>query len=148
MHSKQKNTRNYGIEILRMIMAFLVIIEHFYKPKNITLQRIIIRLRFHVPTFLIISFYYLNNNLVNRKVDKIKERLKRLLIPYLFYPIIIYIIYNLLHIFFHFEYLRKSLYQLVIQIIVGRLLCSELWFQFNLILLLFLLPWFPLVLDF
>ena len=135
MHSKPKKTRNYGVEILRMIMAFFVIIEHCYKPKNITLQNIVIILGFHVPTFLIISFYYLNNNLVNRKVDKIKERLKRLLIPYLFYPIIIYIAYNLLYIFFHFETLRKSLYQLIIQFIVGRLLCSVLWFQFNLILI-------------
>jgi fucose 4-O-acetylase-like acetyltransferase len=116
-------------------MSFFVILEHFYKPKNITLQEITIRLRFHVPTFLIISFYYLNNNLVNRKVDKIKERLERLLIPYLFYPIIIYIIYKFLYIFFHFEELRKSLYQLIIQFIVGRLICPVLWFQFNLILI-------------
>ena len=135
MDSKPKNKRNYGVEILRMIVAFLVVIYHFYKPKNITLQKIKSKLNFHVPTFLIISFYYLNNNLVNRKVDKIKERFKRLLIPYLFYPIIIYIISNFLYIFFHFEKLRKSLYQLVIQFIVGRPLYSVLWFQFNLILI-------------
>ena len=135
MHSKQKLIKNYGVEILRMIMAFLVIIEHFYKPKNIALKIIKIRLRFHVPTFLIISFYYLNNNLLNRKVDKIKERLKRLLIPYLFYPIIIFFIYNFLYIFFNIEKLRKNLYELLIQYIVGRLLLSVLWFQFNLILI-------------
>jgi len=139
MNSKPKKKRNYGIEILRMIMAFLVIIEHCYKPKNNNLQKIANSLKFHVPTFLIISFYYLNNNLVNRKIGKIKERLKRLLIPYLFYPIIIYIFYNALYIFFHFEELRKSLYQLKIQFIVGRLLCSVLWFQFNLILITILL---------
>ena len=135
MHSKSKNTRNYGVEILRMIMAFLVVIEHFYIPKNITLKKIAIRLRFHVPTFLIISFYYLNHNLVNRKVDKIKERFQRLLIPYLFYPIIIYIVNYFFYFFFHFEKLRPSLYQLIIQFIIGRLLCSVLWFQFNLILI-------------
>ena len=135
MHSKPKNTRNYGVEILRMIMAFFVILEHCYKPKNVTIQKITNKLRFHVPTFFIISFYYLNSNLVNWKVDKIKERLNRLLIPYLIYPIIVYIVYNFLYIFFHFEELRKSLYQLLIQFIVGRLLCSVLWFQFNLILI-------------
>jgi len=135
MHSNPKNSRNYGIEILRMIMAFFVIIEHFYKPKNNILQKITIRLRFHVPTFLIISFYYLNNNLEKRKVDRIKERLKRLLIPYSVYPIIIYFVYNFLYIVFHLEELRRSLYQLIIQFIVGRLLCSVLWFQLNLILI-------------
>ena len=135
MHSKPKNIKNYGVEILRMIMAFLVIIEHFYLPKNITLKKIAIRLRFHVPTFLIISFYYLNHYLEKRKVYKIKERFKRLLIPYLFYPVIIYIVYNFLHFFFHFEKLKASLYQLIIQFIVGRPLYSVLWFQFNLILI-------------
>jgi peptidoglycan/LPS O-acetylase OafA/YrhL len=135
MNSKPKSKRNYGVEILRMIMAFYVVIYHFYKPKNITQHKLIIRHSFHVPTFLIISFYYLNNNLVKRKVDKSKERLKRLFIPYLFYPIIIYIIYNFLYIFFHFEKLRINLYQLIIQFIVDRPLYSVLWFQFNLILI-------------
>lgn len=135
MDSKTKNKRNYGVEILRMIVAFYVIIYHIYKPKNITQKKFIIKHSFHVPTFLIISFYYLNNNLVKRKVDKIKERLKRLLIPYLFYPIIIYIISNLLYIFFLFKKLKIDLYQLLIQFIVGRPLYSILWFQFNLILI-------------
>ena len=135
MNSKPKNIRNYGVQILRMIMAFFVIMEHFYKPKNIELKRIIFRLGFHVPTFLIISFYYLNYNLINKKADKIKERFIRLLIPYLLYPIIIYFAYNFLYFFFHFEELRSTLQQLIIQLIVGRLLCSVLWFQLNLILI-------------
>jgi len=138
MHLKPKNTRNsrnYGVEILRMIMAFFVILEHFYKPKKITLHKIANKLRFHVPIFLIISFYYLNNNLVDRKVNKIKERLKRLLIPYLFYPIIIYIVNNFLYIIFSLKKLKISLNLLIIQFIVGRYLCPVLWFQFNLILI-------------
>lgn len=135
MHSKTKNKINYGVEILRMIMAFLVILEHFYRPQNNIIKKIRNSLKFHVPTFLIISFYYLNNNLVNLKVDKIKERLKRLLIPYLIYPIIIYFVYNFLYYFCNFENLRKNIYILIIQFIVGRLLCSVLWFQFNLIIL-------------
>ena len=135
MDSKPKNKRNYGVEILRMIMAFFVVLQHFYKPKNNTLQKIKNRIGFHVPTFLIISFYYLNNNLINRKVEKIQERLKRLLIPYLFYPIIKYIISKFLYIFFHFENLRISLYHLIIQFIIGRLIVNVLWFQFNLIII-------------
>ena len=72
MHSKPKNIRNYGIEILRMIMSFLVIIQHYYKSQNLILKKIHNKVRFNVPTFLIISFYFLNNSLVNWKVDKIK----------------------------------------------------------------------------
>lgn len=91
-----------------------MIIYHLYKPKNITQRKFIIRHGFHVPTFLIISFYYLNNNLVNWKIDKIKERLKHLLIPYLFYPIILYIISNFLYIFFHLKELGINFYLLII----------------------------------
>ena len=116
-------------------MSFFVILNHYYAPKKIILQKIKIKLRFHVPTFLIISFYYLNNNLVNKKAGKIKERLQRLLIPYLFYPIIIYIVYNFLYIFFHIEELKSNLYHLKMQFIIGRSLCSVLWFQFNIILI-------------
>ena len=133
--SSKKKKINYGVEILRMILAFLVIMEHFFYLKNFKVKRIPFKLRFHVPTFFMISFYYLYNNLVNRKIYKIKERLKRLLIPYLLYPIIIYIAYYSLYFFFHYENLRTNLYQLIIQLIVGRLLNSVLWFQFNLILI-------------
>ena len=54
----KKKTINYGLEILRMLMSFWIVLNHLYNPKNKQINNIIIRHRFHVPTFLIISFYF------------------------------------------------------------------------------------------
>ena len=81
------------------------------------------------------SFYFLYNNLSKRKIKKIKDRLERLFIPYILYNILFYIINNFFYIFFKFKNLKTSLYQLILQLIVGRELCKVLWFHFNLILI-------------
>ena len=135
MNSIYKKKINYGFEILRMLMEFWIILNHLYKPKKKIIQKIIIEHKFHVPTFIIMSFYFLYNNLSKRKIKKIKDRLERLFIPYILYPILSYIINNFFYIFFKFKNLKTSLYQLILQLIVGRELCKVLWFHFNLILI-------------
>ena len=131
----KKKSINYGLEILRMLMSFWIILNHLYRPKKKNIENFIIKHRFHVPTFIIISFYFLNYNLFARKIHKIKERLERLLIPYILYPILIYIIYFCLFHLFRFYSLNISLYHLITQIIIGRPICGVLWFHFNLILI-------------
>lgn len=131
----KKKTINYGLEILRMKMSFWIILNHLYKPKNKRIDNIIIRHRFHVPTFFIISFYFLNYRLSIRKINKFQERLERLLIPYILYPILTYFLFNSLFYFFNFNSLRSSFYQLITQFLVGRGICGVLWFHFNLIII-------------
>ena len=131
----KKKSINYGLEILRMLMSFWIVMNHLYKPNYKKFGSIIIKKRFHVPTFLIISFYFLNYNLSIRKIQKFKERLERLLLPYILYPIINFFIFNFLFYFFNFNSLKSSLYQLITQFLVGRGICSVLWFHFNLIII-------------
>ena len=64
-----------------------------------------------------------------------KSRLKRLLIPYILWPIIFLVFNNIT-----FKLYNKSRFQtclplekLLKQIIIGRIYCIELWFLFNLI---------------
>ena len=138
MYSSLKNVRkkkNYGLEILRMFMSFWIVLNHLYKPKNKRIKIIIIEHKFHVPTFLILSFYFLNSNLLLRNIKKIKERLERLLIPFIIYPTLTFIVYNFLYFFFDFKSLKTNLYQLIRQLIVGRGIYGILWFHFNLILI-------------
>ena len=138
MYSSLKNIRkkkNYGLEILRMLMSFWIVLNHLYKPKNKRIKNIIIEHKFHVPTFLILSFYFLNSNLLLRNIKKIKERLERLLIPFIIYPTLTFIVYNFLYFFFDFKSLKTNLYQLIRQLIVGRGIYGILWFHFNLILI-------------
>lgn len=118
-----------------MQMSFWIILNHLYKPKNKKIYNIIIRHRFHVPTFFIISFYFLNYSLSIRKITKFQERLERLLIPYILYPLFTYFLFNSLFYFFNFNSLRSSLYQLITQFLIGRGICGVLWFHFNLIII-------------
>ena len=49
---------NYGLEILRMLMSFWIVMNHLYKPNNKKINNIIIKKRFHVPTFLLFHFIF------------------------------------------------------------------------------------------
>ena len=135
MNLKPNKKINLGLEILRMIMSFWVIMSHYYKPKNNIAFNIIIMHSFHVPTFFIMSFYFLYPNLSQRKLEKIKNRLEKLIIPYIIYPFLNWIIQNLLYILYNDERLKISFANLLLQWLIGREFFAVLWFHFNLILL-------------
>ena len=126
-----------GIELLRAILCFWVVCFHCLKLKNRVLKKIIFKKTFHVPTFIIISFFMLFKNLNERNIIKIKRRFELLLIPYIVWPSIIWFISNLLFKIFKFNRFNRylDLYDLIIQVIVGRNFLSVFWFYFNLIFL-------------
>ena len=78
LNSKKTKNINLGIQLLRMLMSFWVVLNHCYKTKNRIFINIIFKHKFHIPCFIIISFYFLNANLSNRKIEKIYYRLERL----------------------------------------------------------------------
>ncbi len=133
INSKKTKNINLGIQLLRMLMSFWVVLNHCYKTKNRIFINIIFKHKFHIPCFIIISFYFLNANLSNRKIEKIYYRLERLLIPYIIYPIIYWIFNNLLCNLFNFN--KLNFVQLLTQLLIGRPFYGVIWFQFNLILL-------------
>ena len=137
--------RNFGIEILRMILCFWVVLFHCLRKSESYIIINFKRKMFHVPSFFFISFYFLFPVIKERNIKKMKLRLERLTIPYLFWPVIIWCLNNIFQLF-----LKKSLYgyfipliQLEKQIIVGRVFCGHLWFLFN--LLIFTIIFFILI---
>ena len=133
-----KNKKNLGIEILRMILAFWVLIFHCYN-KSQRLRKIIDKRLFHVPTFMFISFYYFYPLLSSRNINKIINRYERLFIPYIIWPIILFI-FNYLISFFGFNLLKKNLLlkDFYIQVLIGTRYYVGFWFLFNLIFITFL----------
>ena len=91
-----KNTKhtnkniNYSIELLRLILSFWVVLHHCLK------NAYKIKGRFHVATFMIISFYYYYNTLKTKNVNKINQRFQRISIPYFVWPNFLYILNYLL----------------------------------------------------
>jgi len=148
---KFNNTqRNQGIEILRMFLCFRIVLLHCYSSNN----RFINKLRrnfFQVPCFFFMSFYFLYPTVKTRNIIKMKIRFERLFIPYIIYPIIVWVSNNLMFILFKFNRFNRllTLNELKIHIIIGRGISgiSVLWFLFNLQILTLLFFIFSFILK-
>jgi len=126
-----------GLEILRMFFSFSILFFHcmnrrIFTPKffNNLSEIVSVGLNF----FFILTFYFSYNTFTSKNIDRIKDRFKRLLIPYILWPIIIYVqktIYN-------FENNKKEkLFQILIyQIVIGNGLNLVFWFNLNVIFIL------------
>ena len=129
--NKSKRQLNKGIQILRMFLSYLIIQLHFYNY-NLTKNKILIFFKhaagFYVPTFFVISYYFSYKIFLIKNIIKMKLRLKRILIPYIFWPIIFLIINNL----YYIEY-KITLKDLYIQLLTGKRIHFVFWFQSSLI---------------
>jgi len=126
---KSKSKINIGLQILRFLLCFWIVINHLTK-------KLIARL-FHVPSFALLAFYFYFPLLEKRDVSKIIIRFQRLLIPYVFYPILIFILNNIpissLQLKY-FNYILPVKY-LYLQLLIASTYYQIFWFQFNLIFL-------------
>ena len=124
---------NLGIEILRSLLCLWIVIVHqsIIKKKHIKY----LKRHFHVPTFIFLSFIFFYPSLYARVINKILSRFQRLLIPYIFWPLLILIVNNFLFFFFSFSQFSRllTLKDIYIQIIIGSKYHEIFWFQFNLI---------------
>ena len=124
-----------GIEILRMILSFLIVYIHCYDSSNAKskLQLLPFKyIRFYISTFFLISFYFSYNSFISRNINKIVQRFKKLLIPYIIWSVIIWIKNN-----FNYYYYKKKekteIKNLYYQLLIGCGVHGVFWFQFNLI---------------
>ena len=132
MENKNENKNiNYSIELLRLVLCFWVVLHHCCKYVGK------FKGRFHVPTFMIMSFYFYYNSLKAKTIIKINQRFERILIPYIIWPISIFIFNNILIKVFGITKFQKKLKlkDLVLQLIFGFKYQVVFYYQFNLILL-------------
>ena len=92
---------------------------------------------FHVPSFFFISFFFLFPIIKGKNIKKMALRLKRLSIPYFYWPLIAWSLNNLFCLlygksifgyFISFKHLFK-------QFVIGRIFFWQFWFLFNLLFL-------------
>ena len=140
---KEKNI-NYGLALLKLILAFDVVKAHCLNAnstKNKIILYIIGRYRnLHVPSFMFISFYFNYNGLISKTAIKTWKRFERLLIPYIFWPIIVYLIRIIFCKYYNLE-IPFTFKKLILQFILGQTIIGPLWFHFSLMIttLLFLI---------
>jgi len=132
---KKLKVFNYGFAILKSLLAFLVVSVHNFKSES-TNNKIVLFItknrRYHVPSFFILSFYFMHNNLLTLKPKIILNRLMRLLIPYGGWPIIIWIINHYWNKKYNSNF-AVSYEELKLQLLWGYKFITTYWFLWNLI---------------
>lgn len=90
----EKKIQNYGISLLRVFLTFLVVLSHFWEWDNrIVTKPIYTLIQCAVPSFMLLSFYLMSKMFVSIDEKKIKLRMKRILLPFLFWSVISWLIY-------------------------------------------------------
>ena len=132
---RQKKTIYLGIQLIRMIFSFNIVIFHCIgdKYQNKFIYFIcIIAVPYYVPTFFVISFYFSYKSLVSKNIIKLKERLIRIIIPYIIWPFIFWMKNNFINIINGIKDDNKYR-DLIYQLIIGKPFLPVFWFQFCLI---------------
>lgn len=133
----QRHTNNYGLRILKMLLCIWVVYIHTCRESNTLLKHLFFYRKFHVPGFIIISFYFLFNNISKRDIDKAKQRFIRLLIPYFIIPIFIWLFNNISYKLTNYSIYGRVLKfkDLINQFIIGYIFHLIFWFHFVLLFL-------------
>ena len=140
-----KNVPNFGIELLKTTIFFFILVYHCYEPKlneNKILKIILDAIPLYYPTLFLIYFYFSYNHLSNKNLPQLHKRFLKLIVPYIIWPLIFFII-NYLSTDRRTE--KYSLYDLFVQLTIGRGIACVFWYQFNLlmIIIIFCLIIFP-----
>ena len=135
INKERRKNFNIGIELLRLIISFLIVILHIQpiNHKNYLVFITYFFLGLYTPEFFLISFYFSSKNFSSKEIIVKKKRLERILLPYIIWPIIIYL-ENIIYVYIKTKKLTFSLKILFFQILVGRKINDVFWFQFNLII--------------
>jgi fucose 4-O-acetylase-like acetyltransferase len=86
-----KKAKNYGIAILRVLLSFMVVLDHFYSKRKYLLNI----LYYHIPTFFVLSFYFTYHTFATYNISKIKLRFERIVIPYFVWSVICWLLFNI-----------------------------------------------------
>lgn len=129
MEDKNAKKNKFSLELLRFLLCFWVVVHHCCKKVGSY------KGRFHVPTFMIMSFYFYYNTLKKKAIIKIKQRFQRILIPYIIWPIFVFIFNSILVRILHITEFQKKLKlkDLAYQLIIGFRFQVVFYYQFNLI---------------
>jgi fucose 4-O-acetylase-like acetyltransferase len=135
--SQINNIFDFGIAFLKVFLAFDVVRSHSFNAKSTKNKYLLFFLRnrrFHVPSFFIISFYFMHKEFISFNINRYIKRIERLIIPYLIWPFIIWSFNNILNYLLKTNY-SSSLKNLIYQLLWGNNFIKQLWFQWDLIII-------------
>ncbi len=93
--TKNISGHHTGISLLKLLLCYIVVVDHF-QPQNETLMQHIAYFtgNMAVPCFMFLSFYLTRRIFDECSADALKNRLKRLFMPILFWTAAYYILFS------------------------------------------------------
>ena len=136
---------NFGVELLKTILFFFILVYHCYDKEKCESQILIIILEaipIYYPTLFLIYFYFSYNHLSNKNLPQIQRRFIKLIIPYIIWPSTFFVLNALSTDRRTKQYTFKDLFK---QLIIGRGIACVFWYQLNLFIvnIIFCLIIFP-----
>ena len=133
--------RDNGIELLRVGLAFLVVVCHFWNYQVTSCFDEILKhcSSLAVPLFMLISFSFtkLYEREVYSSIKRIMKRMWKLMFPHIVFSIVYYCWYKIF--FFIYKQNDVTLCDVFWQIVSGNTLNPAAWFQVDLVILTFLI---------
>ena len=126
---------NFGVELLKTILFFFILVYHCYdkeKCDSQILKIILEAIPIYYPTLFLIYFYFSYNHLSNKNLPQIQKRFIKLIIPYILWPTIFFIINTLSTDRKTKQYTFTDLFN---QLIIGRGIACVFWYQLNLLII-------------
>lgn len=130
---------NYGISILKVMMAFLVVIAHFYSPgenDNLIFSLLHNNTNLAVPVFFIISsYYYVKTNRLNNS-QKTLNYIKKLFLLNMVWTGVYIVIYLMIQFVFNFHMFNVEDIFWQLLFMHSSALITPMWYIFDLIVLI------------
>ncbi len=147
MINMDEKNYNYGIAFTKVFLSFCVVCCHYWRLDHLGFYPVSVMNRMRgaaVPIFVIMSFFLTEKIFVDKKVHKMKERVWRLLFPYISWAVLYYLGYKVIDVLLKCLGFSRggvsagyTYKDLLWQIAFGsdRYLCPQLWYLFDLIVL-------------
>lgn len=134
--NNDKKYFDIGLSLLRVFICYFVIIAHCYNRSNssIIFKKINSLFKTHVLIFFIMGFYFSYKTIISSNPKQKIDRLKRLIIPYFLWPIILWFINKIVPKDYKISKCM-TIEDLIYQLLYGSRYLSVLWFQWDLIML-------------
>lgn len=137
MTSILDKARNSGIDCLKVLMCYIVVLCHCWDPEqsfNLSVKVIHPVLNLAVPTFFLMSFYLCGNLFTSQNQEKrISDRLKRLVLPHIFWAVTGFVVLMLVSAIIGSQ--KLSISDFGWQLLGGHSYDRAMWFQIDLIIL-------------
>ena len=133
-----RKTRIYGYDLLRIMLGFLVVVQHFWRqvPEYPLINNIMYVFRNSaVPIFMSLSFYLCYHSLMTMDAGGLKKRLLRLWKPFLFWGLFNFIVLEMIYMICKHT-VKFGFLAFALQIIFGDSVVNPpLWFLWDLMVL-------------